>query len=235
MSRKPDSNQRIASPRPAGEYTLRIIGGQWRGSKLHFPQVSAIRPTPDRVRETLFNWLQHDIIGARCLDLFAGSGALGLEALSRGAAQATFVDTETLITRYLRDTLARLGSKTGEVIQSDALTFLANTTSTFDVVFMDPPFALTADSNLFAKLFALLQQPGRLSDVAWVYLECPAALGTPDQWPCWPSNHWHCHRSKQAGQVGYHLLRITPSQKSCEPHGAAHATHRQNCPVSRHL
>lgn len=217
MSRKPDSNHRTASPRPAGEYTLRIIGGQWRGSKLHFPQVNAIRPTPDRVRETLFNWLQQDIIGARCLDLFAGSGALGLEALSRGAAQVTFVDTETLITRYLRDTLARLNNdhanKTGEVIQSDALSFLAKTTSTFDVVFMDPPFALTADGSLFAKLFALLQQPGRLSDAAWVYLECPASLGAPDQWPCWPDNTWHCHRSKQAGQVGYHLLRIASQPK----------------------
>jgi len=187
--------------------TLRIIGGQWRGTKLHFPDVAAIRPTPDRVRETLFNWLQPHIVGARCLDLFTGSGALGLEALSRGAAHATFVDTEALIVRYLRDTLARLHSDSGEVIQSDALSYLEHNTAKFDVVFMDPPFAMAADGALFARLFALLQQ-GRLGNPAFVYLECPTALGSPERWPGWPATGWQCHRSKQAGQVGYHLLRV---------------------------
>lgn len=190
-----------------GAHTLRIIGGQWRGTKLHFPRVEAIRPTPDRVRETLFNWLQQDIVGARCLDLFAGSGALGLEALSRGAAHATVVDTEMQIVRYLRETLKRLNCATADVQQSDALAFLKYTTQTFDVVFMDPPFALAERGSLFVELFAALTQPGRLSAHACIYLECPSSLGAPDSWPYWPAG-WQLHRSKQAGQVGYHLARL---------------------------
>src|SRR5688572_11447327 len=95
--------------------TLRIIGGQWRGRKIEFPNLAAIRPTPDRVRETVFNWLQHDIAGARCLDLFAGSGALGLEALSRGATAVTFVDKEHAVGHYLKEPLARLQATNAQV------------------------------------------------------------------------------------------------------------------------
>jgi 16S rRNA (guanine966-N2)-methyltransferase len=197
-----------SSPAQSGDYQLRIIGGRWRGTKLHFPKIEAIRPTPDRVRETLFNWLQQDIVGAHVLDLFAGSGALGLESLSRGAAHAAFVDMEPAIVRYLHDTLARLdGHPSAQVLQGDALQALKQSTETFDVVFMDPPFALASDGKLFAALFAALQTPGRLSNHAHVYLECPAVLGAPEQWSCWPAR-WQLHRSKQAGQVGYHLIKV---------------------------
>jgi len=159
------------------------------------------------VRETLFNWLQQDIVGARCLDLFAGSGALGLEALSRGAAHASFVDTEAPITRYLRDTLERLKCSDADVQQGDALGFLKQTHKTFDLVFMDPPFAMTQDGQLFAALFAALAVSGRLSERAHVYMECPASLGSPDGWSHWPVT-WRLHRSKVAGQVGYHLAQV---------------------------
>jgi 16S rRNA (guanine966-N2)-methyltransferase len=121
--------------------TLRIVGGRWRGRKLAFPPLESIRPTPDRVRETVFNWLQFDIDGARCLDLFAGSGALGFESLSRGAAHTVFVEREAKIGRYLRDTLAHLQAANAEVVVTDAVHWLQRAGSPFDVVFLDPPFA----------------------------------------------------------------------------------------------
>jgi len=194
----------------SGAQQVRIIGGRWRGTRLQFPDVAAIRPTPDRVRETLFNWLQPAVVNARCLDLFAGSGALGLEALSRGAQSTMFVDQSTQIARYLRDTLARLQCHDGEVFCGDALSFLQRTQQPFDLVFLDPPFAAAATSSLLKELFMQLAQPGHLSAEAWIYLECPAALGTPSSWAHWPA-HWQLHRSKQAGQVGYHLARQLPN------------------------
>ena len=204
---KPDSTQ----PTAAGANRLRIIGGRWRGTRLQFPAVAAIRPTPDRVRETLFNWLQQAVVGARCLDLFAGSGALGLEALSRGAKCAVFVDESPQVARYLRETLARLQSIDGEVHSGDARAYLAvlkKEAQPFDVVFLDPPFAATESSSLLSDLLVELERPGCLSHDAWIYLECPAGLGSPSTWTYWPT-HWQLHRSKQAGQVGYHLARRT--------------------------
>lgn len=189
-----------------GANHLRIIGGRWRGTRLHFPEVAAIRPTPDRVRETLFNWLQQDVVGARCLDLFAGSGALGLEALSRGAQSVVFVDQEASVTRYLRDTLIRLKCNAAEIHNSDAHHYLRQTGQVFDLVFLDPPFASAAATDLLARLFEQLEARTCLSPTAWIYLECPATLGAPATWPCWPEQ-WRLHRSKQAGQVGYHLAR----------------------------
>jgi 16S rRNA (guanine966-N2)-methyltransferase len=120
---------------------LRIIGGTWRGRKLRFPAAAAIRPTPDRVRETLFNWLQAAIPGAHCLDLFAGSGALGLEALSRGAAQVTFVDQDEAAAAALRARLTEWQAHGAEVVRGDALRFLGRPAQACDVVFLDPPFA----------------------------------------------------------------------------------------------
>ncbi len=192
----------------AGAHRLRIIGGRWRGTRLNFPEVAAIRPTPDRVRETLFNWLQQAVVGARCLDLFAGSGALGLEALSRGAQSAVFVDQSAQIGRYLRETLARLQCVAGEVHSGDARVYLKQMREPVDVVFLDPPFAAAESGSLLADLFVDLEQPGRLNRDAWIYVECPASLGPPATWPSWPA-HWQLHRSKQAGQVGYHLARRT--------------------------
>lgn len=186
---------------PNARNQLRIIGGRWRGRKLQFPAVEAIRPTPDRVRETLFNWLQNDINGSRCLDLFAGSGALGLEALSRGAAEVTFVDREPMVTRYLQNALTQLAANDFVVCKLDALKFLAQPPQAFDVVFLDPPF----DAHLLAIICARLEnnwlRPGAL-----IYLECAAADGIPEL----PAT-WQLIKSKIAGQVGYHLARTATS------------------------
>lgn len=209
-SKPKSTNRPITDPSiTSGANRLRIIGGRWRGTRLNFPEVAAIRPTPDRVRETLFNWLQQAVVGARCLDLFAGSGALGLEALSRGAASAVFVDEEPQIARYLRDTLARLQCTDAEVRSSDACSYLQQAKQTFDLVFLDPPFAAAESTTLLARLFEQLEQYNCLHTTAWVYLECPSSLGAPNTWKHWPG-HWQLHRSKQAGQVGYHLARRTP-------------------------
>ena len=178
---------------------LRIVGGRWRGMRIDFPAIEAIRPSPDRVRETLFNWLQTQIVGARCLDLFAGSGALGIEALSRGAAEVIFVDREPQIGRHLSQTLQRLGATGGTVQVEDAAAFLNRPPRRFDIVFLDPPFA----SALLQTAFARLVQ-GWLAPEAHVYVECPADTPLP---PLPPG--WIVYRSKQAGQVGYHLLRAT--------------------------
>ena len=194
-----------SSIRP-GANRLRIIGGRWRGTKLNFPDVPAIRPTPDRVRETLFNWLQGDIVNARCLDLFAGSGALGLEALSRGASTVTFVDREIVIGKYLRDTLTRLNCNQGDVHTMDALRFLRQPAGIFDIVFLDPPFADSADRQLLTQVCTQLEAQGWLNVSAYIYIECPSSMGSPDSIPHWPAN-WTLHKSKTAGQVGYHLAK----------------------------
>lgn len=192
-------------PRTANR--LRIIGGRWRGSRIEFPALAAIRPSPDRVRETLFNWLQQPIVGARCLDLFAGSGALGLEALSRGAAHVTFVDREPQVGRHLTQTLERLGSRDAAVIVEDAQRFLLRPPQPFDIVFLDPPF----DSAVLEAVGSRLQQ-GWLTANAYIYVECPAdrsLASLPAQWAVL--------RTKQAGQVGYHLLRASDPAKEVSP------------------
>jgi 16S rRNA (guanine966-N2)-methyltransferase len=182
---------------------LRIIGGSWRGRPLAFPPVEAVRPSPDRVRETLFNWLQGSIVGARCLDLFAGSGALGFEALSRGASHVTFVDREPRLGRHLTETLRRLGADSAVVVVQDATAFLRSPPQRFDVVFLDPPFA----SGLLQEVCNALTHDWLASE-AWVYIESPA-----DQpLPVLPAG-WSVHRTKRAGQVGYHLLRVAPAHE----------------------
>jgi 16S rRNA (guanine966-N2)-methyltransferase len=183
--------------------TLRIIGGQWRGRKLEFPAVDSIRPTPDRVRETVFNWLQHDIIGAACLDLFAGSGALGFEALSRGAARVTFVERDAKIGRYLRDTLLQLQTATADVAVSDALQWLKGPSAVFDIVFLDPPFA----AGVLPETCRRLEIGGWLAQKASIYMEGAADDGAP----VLPAN-WTLVKSKTAGQVGYHLARRNNSE-----------------------
>ena len=176
---------------------LRIIGGQWRGLRIMFPPLPALRPSPDRVRETLFNWLQPVIAGASCLDLFAGSGALGIEALSRGASHVDFVDSEPVIGRHLQETLQRLGANNGFVRTADALKFLDGAARRYDVVFLDPPFA----SDLLLQACNKLAAGGWLAERALVYMECAADKPLP-QLPV----TWQVHRAKRAGQVGYHLL-----------------------------
>ena len=182
--------------RASASRVLRIIGGSWRGRKLRFPQGPDIRPTPDRVRETLFNWLGGRVSGARCLDLFAGSGALGLEALSRGAAHVTFIEHDPRAARELGAHLAEWGAAGARVECQDALAFLRGTGSPFDIAFLDPPFA----SGLLGSAAQLLSARGWLNQRARVYVECAAGAGAP-QLPA----TLVVLKSKRAGEVGYHL------------------------------
>ena len=178
--------------------TLRIIGGEWRGRRIRFPGRGGIRPTPDRVRETLFNWLMAKVPGSLCLDLFAGSGALGLEALSRGAAHATFVERDRTNAASLRATTASLAPERATVVEADALAWLATAPRGFDIVFLDPPFA----DNVLTESMRLLEARGWLAKDAFVYLESPARAGAPVLPP-----GWVLHRTGRAGAVGYHLAR----------------------------
>ena len=187
---------------------LRIIGGQWRGRKLAFPEVEGLRPTTDRVRETVFNWLMPVIQGARCLDLFAGSGAMGLEALSRGAAKVVLVDNNRQVIQQLQQNLELLNASNALVHQADTLHFLADNgraqAEPYDVVFLDPPY----QADLLAQCFSLLEQHGWLSEHAYIYLECDAHQTLP----ALPSN-WQLHRHKTAGQVSYHLAIRGPAER----------------------
>jgi len=195
------------SARGASARTLRIIGGIWRGRRLRFPPTPQIRPTPDRVRETLFNWLAARVPGARCLDLFAGSGALGLEALSRGAAHVTFVERDLTAAREIRDRLAEWGARAASVEPIDARAFLERQPATsFDIVFLDPPFA----STLLEATAARLEQAGWLSDGALVYIESPAGAAPP------VPPGWTLLKAKRAGEVGYHLYSRAARGKDSE-------------------
>ncbi len=178
--------------------TLRIIGGEWRGRKLRFPGKSGIRPTPDRVRETLFNWLAQAVPGSRCLDLFAGSGALGLEALSRGARAATFVEQNRESAARLRETAALLAPDRASVFQAESLAWLHGPESAYDIAFVDPPF----EAGLRESALQALEARGWLAPEAFVYIEAPARDGEPVLPP-----NWSLHRTGRAGAVGYHLAR----------------------------
>ena len=167
--------------------------------RISFPDHAELRPSPDRVRETLFNWLQPVILNARCLDLFAGSGALGIEALSRGAAEAILVERDAQTIRSIQDTVLRLGATEATVVQADALKFLDTLpTQSFNVVFLDPPYA----AGLLPQVCDKLARQGWLAPSAFIYLEAPSAAPLP----ALPAS-WVAHRSRQAGQVGYHLFR----------------------------
>jgi len=183
--------------KPKGSNQLRIIGGQWRGRKLGFPDVDGLRPTGDRIRETLFNWLAPDIQGAHCLDLFAGSGALGLEALSRGAESSVLLEKNALAAQHLKSNLQLLRAGNGKVEHVDSLQWLNQQQAPhrFDIVFIDPPFAL----ELWEPIAAALETHNWLSDEAVIYLEAPrdAQLQLPA--------NWHLHRDNQAGQVSFRL------------------------------
>lgn len=186
--------------RGAKARVLRIIGGTWRGRTWRFPE-GEIRPTPDRVRETLFNWLSPHIAGARCLDLFAGSGALGLEALSRGALHVLFVEHSADTARELRRTLQRWGGEraaAGEVRVAEALVFLSAKAEPCNVVFLDPPFA----GGLLGAAAARLEAGGWLAPGALIYAECPAREALPPL-----PRSWSVAKTGKAGEVGYHLLR----------------------------
>ncbi len=205
-----NSNHRSRSTQSSTEMSrtsLRIIGGQWRGRKLDFPAIEGLRPTPDRVRETLFNWLQTDVPGAQCLDLFTGSGALGLEALSRGAAAVTFVDRAPEVARQLRTNLNLLKAQNAEFVTASALDWLeqrpAGEDVRYDLVFIDPPFR----KGMVAPICALLEQRNLLQSQAMIYIETESELpleGIPE--------NWQLHREKTAGQVAYRLFLRQPVQ-----------------------
>jgi 16S rRNA (guanine966-N2)-methyltransferase len=198
MPRKKAETTIRQSPQPSGRLLLRIIGGEWRGRKIHFPPLEAIRPTPDRVRETVFNWLQSDVPGSRCLDLFAGSGALGLEALSRGARRVVFVDVDPGVTRHLAEMLRMFQCDRGDVVRADAGRYLAGPPEPFDIVFLDPPYA----AHALAETCRRIDAAGWLRPGGVAYLEDAASAGVPDL-----PQGWTLLRSKRAGEVGYHLAR----------------------------
>jgi len=178
--------------------SLRIIGGQWRGRKLTFSPAPGLRPTTDRVRETLFNWLAPVIHQARCLDLFAGSGALGIEALSRGAAHCDFVDLSAAALDRIRAHLDTLGAAhRGACHRLPASDFLAAAEQPYDIVFVDPPFG----QALVAPTCRLLASSGLLARGAAVYVESAAREGAAAMPP-----DWTLHREKTAGEVAYRLF-----------------------------
>jgi 16S rRNA (guanine966-N2)-methyltransferase len=185
----------VTDPRRQASGRIRIIGGRLRNSRLDVPDLAGLRPTPERVRETLFNWLAPMIDGARCLDLCAGTGALGIEALSRGAASVLFVDREARAAQALRDNLARLKVGAGQVVMADAANYLHGAAQPHDLVFLDPPFAL----DLWSALAQQLEADGWLAAQAWVYVESPRGAA-----PALPPN-WRLHREGQAGEVRFAL------------------------------
>ncbi|MEY3289551.1 MAG: rRNA ((966)-N(2))-methyltransferase RsmD [Pseudomonadota bacterium] len=176
---------------------LRIIGGDWRSRCITFIDTPGLRPTPVRVRETVFNWLRNDIIGSRCLDLYAGSGALGFEAASRGAKSVIQVENNTLACKALKENTNQLAANQIKVVQSDVLRYLSGETDVFDVVFIDPPFAM----ELAVQTCQSLEEKGWLSQHAKIYVETESTLkleGLPE--------NWQLLKSKVAGEVGYHLF-----------------------------
>ena len=174
---------------------VRIIGGVHRGRKLPFAELPGLRPTGDRIRETLFNWLQPVIQGARCLDLFAGSGALGIEAASRGAGEVVMVDTASAVIRQLERNKSLLGLDHLSIVRADALQFLDQTPTPFDLVFLDPPFT----GNLLQPLCQRLDK-GWLSDGARIYLEDDISRAFPTL-----PDGWELLKEKRAGAVRYGL------------------------------
>jgi len=177
---------------------LRVVGGNLRGSKLTVADFEGLRPTPDRVRETLFNWLAPSLAGARCLDLYAGTGALGIEALSRGAARVDFIERDARLAQALRENLVRLKQGSGHVRCADALAVLREAPAQrCDLVFLDPPFAL----DLWDESARLLEANAWLAAAALVYVESPLeqALHLPPA--------WQPHREGRAGAVRYALYR----------------------------
>ncbi len=183
--------------------TVRIIAGQWRGRKLRF-RADGVRPTGDRVRETLFNWLAPYLTGARCLDWFAGTGVLGLEALSRGAATAVLVERNPQVAGEIGRQIDALRADHAELVCADALQLQLNKYGPFDVVFVDPPFVKAADGETpessLADLCTLLESSGALAPQAFIYLETDRKQPLPTL----PDN-WQLKREKTAGQVRYAL------------------------------
>ena len=177
---------------------LRIIGGEWRSRVITFDDAPGLRPTPSRVRETLFNWLQADVAGSRCLDLFAGSGALGFEAASRGAKRAVLVENNPKTCQKLKENIATLATDRVEVVQSDVQQFLCHCSDTFDLIFLDPPFA----QGLVTSICQQIAEAGLLASYGKIYIETERNLKL-DGLPA----GWKLLKHKIAGDVGYNLYQ----------------------------
>lgn len=178
---------------------IKIIGGNWRSRQIEVLDVAGLRPTPNRVRETLFNWLQGDIFNAHCLDLFAGSGALSFEAASRGAKSVSQIENNVLAYNVLKTNVQKLGSTQIQTIQTDALTFLKKPPAIpFNIVFLDPPFGF----DLVAQSSELLTKNNWLAPYAKIYVETETALKVvlPDT--------WQLLKDKKAGAVAYRLFEF---------------------------
>ena len=174
---------------------VRIIGGEWRSRIIEFPARKELRPTPDRVRETLFNWLGQELTGKNCLDLFAGSGALGFEAASRGAKRVVMVERDPVALRALEANVATLAAQSVELKRADALEFLRAEPGRYDVVFLDPPFRADCLPQVLPALIP------RLAPGAMIYVEAAAPPALTADWEVW--------RSGRAGAVAYQLLKRT--------------------------
>jgi 16S rRNA (guanine(966)-N(2))-methyltransferase RsmD len=172
---------------------VRIVGGQWRSRLIDVPKLPGLRPTPDRVRETLFNWLGQELDGMRCLDLFAGSGVLGFEAASRGAAEVVLVERDARAAAALRTTAQSLHATQVEVLRADAVEFARSTSRTFDLVFLDPPYR----QGLLEKIEPALER--LLAPDGWLYAE--------SEQPLTQLGRWTTIREGRAGQVHFHLMR----------------------------
>ena len=183
---------------PSGR--LRIVAGKWRSRRLPVADLPGLRPTAERIRETLFNWLASSIDGKRCLDLFAGTGALGFEALSRGAGQVVFVESSVAAVRVLEESASTLAATGALVHNADALTYLKGGSQPFDIVFLDPPFA----TDLLQDLCKLLDDCNWLADGARIYLEQNRDRPLPEL----PAS-WTILKEKTAGQVRYALAAIS--------------------------
>ena len=173
---------------------IRIIGGQWRRRIITFPYHTDLRTTPDRIRETVFNWLGQDLTGLSCLDLFAGSGVLGFEAASRGAEHVVMIESDTKTVKTLRENKEKLNATQVELVRMDALAFVASDPGHFDIIFLDPPYRLELLPELLQALPPCLNHNGR------VYIETGEAY-TPNQ-------QWHVKRCGKAGKVYYQLLEL---------------------------
>ena len=184
----------------AGAGQVRIIGGRWRGSRLQVPDLPGLRPSGDRSRETLFNWLQPWLPGASCLDLFAGSGALGFEAASRGASRVVLMDSQAMAVRALEASRERLKATDINVIHTDAMSWIGHCKDSFDIVFVDPPFA----DELHQRSIELLLAHDLLNPGGWLYLEAPLGAGLPE------ASGLEIYREKQMGEAQMVLFRNAP-------------------------
>jgi len=192
-------NKKNSKSRGSPPGRLRIVAGKWRNRVLPVVDVPGLRPTAERIRETLFNWLAPTIDGARCLDLFAGTGALGIEAMSRGAAAVEFVENSRVAAQALRDSIEALEAPNAAVRQVDAVGYLGGEpTERFDVVFLDPPFA----TDQSGELCRLLASRGWLAKGGHVYLEQDSRQRVPDL-----PDGWEMLKEKVTGKVRYSLIR----------------------------